>query len=196
MIVADTKVDLKDKLSPYLRSKGYTIKDINFKDIFLSEGYNPLDFIRYNKNTGLYSEQDILTISHALVPDIEGDKDPYWNSAARMYLTSMIAYVLEAYEPHQHTLDKVFDTFLTSTAKSFHEKMIALYNENRKSYAFKLYLLYRNNGKAERMDASIRGVLAEKFANLFGTDLNRMYQQRNRIDFEDLGKEKKVVFIH
>lgn len=195
MIVADTKGDLKDKLSPYLRSEGYTIKHINFKDVFLSEGYNPLDFISFNERTGLYYEQDILTISHALVPDIEGDKDPYWNSSARMYLTSMIAYVLEACEPQEHTLNRVFDTFLSFSATSFHEKMVALYNENINSYAFRIYLLYKNNIKAERMDASIRGVLSEKLSNLFGTDLNKMYKKRNRIDFGDLEKEKTVVFL-
>ncbi len=195
MIVADTKGDLKDKLSPYLRSEGYKIKHINFKDVFLSEGYNPLDFISFNERTGLHNEQDILTISHALVPDIEGDKDPYWNSAARMYLTSMIAYVLEAYEPQEHTLNRVFDTFLTSSAKSFHEKMTDLYRKNIKSYAYRIYLLYRNNTKAERMDASIRGILSEKLSGLFGTDLNEIYQKRNRINFEDLEKEKTLVFL-
>lgn len=195
MIIADTKGDLKDKLSPYLKSRGYEVQHINFKNTIQSDGYNPLDFVSYNKNTRQYNEQSLLTISHALVPDVVGDKDPFWNNSARMYLVSMIAFVLETYPSKEHHLNSVLDVFLKSTGNAFKEKMQELYQQNSESYAFRTYLLYRNNVKSEKTDVSIRAVLAEKFNGLFNKSLSHMYTKSNRINFTDIGKDKTVVFL-
>src|SRR5690625_1481477 len=127
MIIADTKGDLKDKLSPYLKARGYEVRHINFKNIAQSDGYNPLDFVSYNKRTGQYNEQSLLTISHALVPNRVGDMDPFWNNSARMYLISMIAFVLEVYPPKEHHLNSVLNVFLKSTGNAFKKEIQALY---------------------------------------------------------------------
>lgn len=195
MIIADTKGDLKDKLSPYLKSRGYEVRHINFKNTAQSDGYNPLDFVSYNKRTGQYNEQSLLTISHALVPNRVGDKDPFWNNSARMYLISMIAFVLEVYPPKEHHLNSVLNVFLKSTGNAFKEEIQALYQQNPESYAFQTYLLYRNNVKSERTDASIRAVLSERFSGLFNKSLYFMYTNENRIDFSNIGEKKTAVFL-
>lgn len=195
MIIADTKGDLKAKLSPYLQARGYEVRHINFKNTADSDGYNPLDFIYYNKRTGYYDQQSLLTISHALVPDILGDKDPFWNNSARMYLLSMIAFVLEAYPPKEHHLHNVLQVFLKSTGNAFKEQIQALYRRNPESYAYQTYLLYRNNVKSEKTDASIRAVLSEKFNGLFNKSLFYMYTNDNRIDFSNIGEKKTAIFL-
>lgn len=89
-----TKGQLIKDVGPYLKEKGYHVLHLDFTDASSSCGYNPLDFIRYNRRTGMYNEQDILKIADALCPN-EDDHQPFWDHAARMYLEALVGYVLE-----------------------------------------------------------------------------------------------------
>lgn len=59
-------------------------------------GYNPLSFIeRYTDQSYPYNTQDIEMLAEYLCP-IECDKDPFWDYSARMFMATLIAYVMEA----------------------------------------------------------------------------------------------------
>lgn len=113
MIIADTKGNLHDIMKPILENKGYDVISVNLKDIEKSDGYNPIDFIHLNNTKTGYNEQHISTIAQTLFPDNEGDKDPFWINAARMYFTCFLSYVLETLPKFEHNLGTVIKIIST-----------------------------------------------------------------------------------
>lgn len=194
MIIADTKGSLIKEVGPLLEKNGYKIIHINYKNLEESYGYNPFDYIRYNKKQKKYVEQDILSIAANLVP-LTDSKDPFWENAARMYITSMIAYVLECLPKSEHSLDYVMELFNEMPSGNFQKLFKELEETNPKSFAVKTYKMFSDNSKAEKMNESIRGIMAEKLNGLMFNETIKMYKNKNRIDFKSLGKEKTAVFL-
>lgn len=194
MIIADTKGSLITEVGPLLEENGYKLIHINFKNLAESYGYNPFDFVRYDKKRKKYVEQDILKISTSLVSETS-QIEPFWELAARMYLTSMIAYVLECLPKSEHSLEYVFELFMEMNSGNFEKLFCELEEINPKSFAVKTYKMFKDNKKAEKMNESIRGILAEKLNGLMFSETIRIYNNKQRISFKDLGKEKTAVFL-
>lgn len=195
MIIADTKGSLIDEVGPVLKANGYKVILMDFKDLHNAYGYNPLDYIRYDRRRKKYSEQDILTVAQALVPNTKLDRDPYWANAARMYLTSIIAYVMECLPKREHTLKFVTDLFAELNTRNYHKLLEELRQCNPDSYAVKTFDLFRDNGKSERTEGSIIAVLGERLNGLSLEGALKMYRAKKRIQFKDLGREKTAVFL-
>lgn len=192
-IVTDTKGLLFWETAPALRKKGYRVIFMDFTEPALSCGYNPLDYIRYDRRTGSYNEQDVLKIAEALCP-VEDETEPFWDHAARMYMEAMIGYVLECMPASEMTLGSVLKLLSgagTSTAKRFAEHA----KECPDSFAARKYLSLRQTKGAPRMHASILGILAEKLDPLTSSDVLRMYRKPCRIQFRDIAKRKTAVFV-
>lgn len=200
MIVADTKGSLIQEVGPVLERRGYKVHNIDFTDMLGSCGYNPLDYIRYDKRRKKYVEQDIMTIAKALVP-VENSKDPFWDYAAEMYLTSMVGYVLECLPRQEHTLEYVAKLFaeMGTEQKGSLPNGVRLFQElgaqNPASFAYRMFKMYSVTMGAEKMNASILGVLAEKLAPLTYDGPLAMYRKARRVDFKALGQEKTAVFL-
>lgn len=195
MIIADTKGSLLPEVGPVLEANGYRIILMDFKDLHKACGYNPLDYIRYDRRHRKYSEQDILTIAQALVPNTKLDRDPYWANAARMYLTSIIAYTMECLPKREHTLKYVTDLFGELSTRNYHRLLEDLRQSNPDSYAVKTFDLFRDNGKSERTEGSIIAVLGERLNGLGLEGAVKMYSAKKRIRFQDLGRKKTAVFL-
>ena len=61
-IVTDTKGVLRKQIGALLQRRGFRVIELNFSDLLHSSwGYNPLRFVRWDKERGQYCEQDILT---------------------------------------------------------------------------------------------------------------------------------------
>ena len=78
MIISDTKNQLHRRFAKSLAQKGYEVKVIDFVNMNKSCCYNPLANIRRNKK-GRFCEQDILTLSNALIKVTAEDKEPIWH---------------------------------------------------------------------------------------------------------------------
>lgn len=195
MIISDCKGNLYRELSPFLKSRGYVIHNIDFTSLESSSGYNPLKYIRYDKKNKKYSEQDILKLC-ANVVDIEDPRQAFWEQAARMFLAAVIAYVLEAFTPQYHTLTQV-ENFIGSlrSIKSFGEKIDLFALTRPDSIAVRKYNTLRLMTDAEKMTASIFGIMAEKLNSLTFSEANSLYHNKNQIDFKELGKRKTAVFL-
>lgn len=193
-IVADTKGNLIRQVGPVLEEQGYKIINIDFTDMGNGYGYNPLDFVRYDEPYDKYSEQDIMTIAHTLVP-IENGKDPFWDNAAKMYMACMISYVLECLPKEELTLEYVARLIQEMGNGNFGCLIEILAEENPKSFAVKKYRTFSTTRTAEKMHASICGILAEKLDPLTYDSSIKMYSREKRIDFKQLGREKTAVFL-
>lgn len=194
VIVLDTKGSLCEELREPLERRGYTVKNIDFTDLSAGSGYNPLDYVRYDPATGRYSEQDILSLSGCLV-DKFLSKDPYWDNAAQQYLEILIGYVLEALPREEHTMDyvaRLFDLMGTPVFDSLMRELEALKPESTVSRRYRALETIR---VAEKMDASIRGVLSTNLDPLTFDNALALYRKPDRILFAELGRQKTAVFL-
>ena len=194
MVISDTKGSLYKEVGPQLKKRGYEVKNIDFTDLSAGSGYNPLDYIRYNTNTETYNEQDIISISQCLVPQLNG-KDPYWDFAARQYLAVLIGCVLELLPEEEHTLEYVCK-LLTLMGKPALDSMmseIELLKPN--STTAIRYKSVRSIAKAEKMDTSIKGILSTNLDSLSFDEALALYKKPDSIDFAELGRKKTAIFL-
>ena len=202
MVIADTKNSLYVTMGGYLRRHGCEVVNIDLTDTLHSDGYNPLDYIRYDH--GKYNEQDILTLCAALVP-LENSKEPYWERSARTLLASLVGYVLESLPQEEHTLEYVLKLFTAESERQpgssspqlvFRELLRQLGAENPDSFAYRQFLLYSMVQGADRTDACILSFLSEKLAPMSYNGPVHMFNNPKRIDFAELGRRKTVVFLN
>lgn len=194
MIIVDTKGNLYHKTADHLRQKGYTVFLLDFTDIQNSPvGYNPLDFI-HRDEMGEPNEQDIMTISQAILPDESVSTDPFWSRISRLVLETAVAYIL----------DFTSDTTLTSVSTLLAElttgKLDRLLEEvgaiAPDSLCYRRYAMWRNMRQAEKMTASVAGILAEAMAVLSSRGAQRLYADPVRVNFQSVANHKTAVFLN
>lgn len=196
MIVTDTKGALHGQVGGILARRGYDVQEINLADCLSSPwGYNPLDYIRYDSRRDKYNEQDIMTIAAAIVPDEPRNDDPYWHRAARMLLESLIAYTMECLPTEEHNFTSVIKLFATLTDGTFDRLMAELGEIDPDSFAVSRYKLCTSCRAAEKMYASVVGILAEKLSVLTFDGARALISNPQRIDFRALGRKKTAVFL-
>lgn len=195
MIIADTKGNLIKEVGPVLENSGYKIINMNFKDLNQAYGYNPFDYIHFDKELNKYSEQDIMTVASVIIPKPQSKRDPFWELAAKMYLTCIIAYIMECLPEEEHTLKYAVDLMAEISNNNFRKLLTELKEINPDSLAVKLYRLFQYNYRADKTEASIVAILGEKLNGLDFDSLIRMYSCKERIDFKNLGREKTAVFL-
>ena len=194
LIVSDTKGNLYRALAPSLKRRGYKVVKINFNDLAGGYGYNPLDYIRYDPEKGTYSEQDILSLTSALIP-LTSLKDPYWDYAARQYLQVLIPYVLEALPESEHTLEYVSKLAPLMGTPGFRQLINELAMLKPNGTTLMRYNAASVITRAEKMDASIRGILSTNLDPLCFDDALALYSKPEKLDFASLGREKTAVFL-
>lgn len=196
LVVADTKGSLIHEVGPVLKKHGYQVINIDFTDMLSSYGYNPLDYIRYDGKRKTYIAQDIMTIACCLAP-IEDRDDAFWEYSARMYLSSLIGYVMECLPDCEHTIDSVVKLFslMSGSYRMFQQLFEELGTKNPNSFAYQKYQMYRSNTGADKMHNSIIGILGEKLDPLTYDGPLSMCGREKRVDFAQLGRKKTAVFL-
>ena len=194
MIILDTKGSLYEELSRDIERSGFTVKVIDFTNLRKGCGYNPLDYIRYDREKGKYSEQDMITLSTCLVP-LMSSKDPYWDFAARQYLECLIGYVMEALPTEEHTLESVVKLMSYVGTDIFDKLMYEYCTERLDSMVCKRYNSMKTIRTADKMDASIKGILSTNLDPLCFDEELALYSREEKIDFRTFGTEKTALFL-
>lgn len=194
MIVTDTKGDLCQQSRKNLERRGYTVQEINLTDCITSPyGYNPLDYIR--TENGRCHEQDVMTVAAALVP-VGDRRDPFWDLAARSMLASMIAYVMERLPERERTMDSVTRLFREMGSGRFDTLMGELVEIDPECLAAVQYQMFSIGQKAEKMYASIQGILAEKLSPFTYSGVQFLMDHPQKIHLPDIGERRTAVFLH
>lgn len=194
MVVVDTKGNLYRKTADRLRHKGYNVLLLDFTDLQHSPvGYNPLDYVRHDES-GEPNEQDIMTVSNAILPDEAIGNDPFWSRISRLVLESAIAYVLEY--TSDTTLTSVADLMAELTTGSFDRLFTEIGEINPDSLCYRRYALWRNMRQAEKMTASVAGIVGEALAVLTSRGARGLYDNPTRVNFYDLAERKSAVFLN
>ena len=194
MIILDTKGSLYGELSDILEYCGYDVRLLDFRNLTHGCGYNPFDFIRYDEKKDRYSEQDIMSLTNCIVASLNS-KDPYWDVAARQYLSCLISYTLEALPEEEHNLITVSKLLNIISTDTFEKLMYELSREKPDSSAYLRYINIKGIRSAERMDASIKGILSTNLDPLCFDDAKTLYENPNKIDFARFGRKKTVLFL-
>ena len=194
MVVVDTKGNLYHKTADCLRKKGYNVLLLDFTDLQHSPvGYNPLDSVRRDENNEP-NEQDIMAISNAILPNETVGNDPFWSRISRLVLESAIAYVLEY--TSDTTLTSVADLLAELTTGRLDRLFTEVGEMEPNSLCYRRYALWRNMRQAEKMTASVAGILGETLSVLTSRGAKELYENPVRVKFHDLAERKTAVFLN
>ena len=201
LIVADTKGNLYRLYGEHLRKKGYTVMYMDFTEVaYTPWGYNPLAYIRKSRDVELhrngdyYSEQDVKKVAQAICPRTNS-KEPFWDEAAQMYLEAIILFVLNLLPQEQHNLYEVY-SFLSKMGTPALENMIEEECTAHPDSAFARKIgMIRQNAVADRMDASIKGVLAQHLDVVTYSGVKRMFCMKQQVDMDAFLKDKTALFL-
>lgn len=195
-IVADTKGNLHKAYGTHLRSLGYETAVIDFVDCLHSpNGYDPIQLIGRNEETGRFKEQDILRISAALCPVSALAREPYWEQAAQMLLSSLIALALERFTEESRTMETV--CYLATRLGS--DWLDGLFEDlaisDPQSFAVREYRLATINKEADKMSASVIGILVNALHPLSFDGTKHLYGAQRQVDIPTLGHKKTALFV-
>ncbi len=196
MIIADTKGNLYYKFKDYLKEKGYKVFLLDFKNLYSTDqcGYNPLHYIKYDETYSQYNEQDIIKIANILSP-VETAKDPFWEKSAKNYIAILISYILETESKENHTLNKVFNLFNLLEHPKIEELFKNLAKKKPDCFASRNYNQILEAKKTDKTYNCIKMFISEKLQTLSTLVLNNLYNNKNMINIEAIGKEKTAVFL-
>ncbi len=188
--MADTKNSLRAETEAVLRQNGYKVLSLDLCG-GPSSGYNPLDYIRLDPKTNRHNEQDIMAVSAALIP-IETPRDPFWEFSARIYLESIIGYVLESLPEEEHTMDSVVRLSREIGTGRLSKLMDELAVLDPDSFAARRYSICRDGEKADRTNACVLMFLAEKLAPLDYAGARAMFHNPDKIGL----RRPRVLSFH
>ena len=194
-LVMDTKGLLYREVGPILADLGYEIQNIDFTDVCGTVGYDPLDHIRRDPETGEPSQKDIISVAGTLCP-VQNFHDSFWDLAASNFLASYIAYVLETYPRELQTMDSVIELYESATSpKDLKELYGNLARTHPDSYALRIYRRVSSGFDADKMHSSIMGILAEKMMTLAFKEAFALYHMPKKVDFAALGHRPIALFV-
>ena len=192
-VVLDSKGRLYQEMATYLFEHGYKVDRLDFTTMDGTLGYDPLHHIRWRRGRPL--GQDIVAIASALFPRDDMGQDPFWASAAASYLASYIAYVFEALPDTEWSMASAVSVFEQACSGDSAAMFNELAKQDPESYAVKLFRRARTTARAEKMHASIMGIIAATIFPLTFDDALASFRQPNQVDFRALGHERRALFV-
>lgn len=194
MIITDTKGTLRRETEDVLKQNGYHVMEVNLADTSASScGYSPFDYMRADQE-GNYSGEDIMKAASCIVP-VESAYEPVWDLSARMYLECIIGYVLQCLPENEHTMESVVLLFTEMSTGKFDRLMNELCSQEPRCFAAIRYRMFRSTAAADRMYASIMGMLAEKLNVYISGRAKMLEEMPQRIQFAELGRRKAALFL-
>lgn len=211
LVVSLAKRDLFYRYAPVFAKRGYKVYDLDFTSSFSPYGYDPLQYIKNDK--------DILSLAKTIIsfgsPDslAKGD-DLYWYQGAISFLAAEIGLILQ-YECNPLHIQMDFDkkeikapTFLdildihrnlniTFIRDSITTPLQYLFDaEERRSpgnFACRHWNTVKN--LPSKTFSCIFSIVNASLENLFIPSVEKIIANKNQIDLSKIGEEKSIVFI-
>lgn len=191
--ICDPKGQLYKVWGKYLVDKGYKIRLVDFIHPDMSDGYNPMDYLKIS--------QDIAKLASVITnsKESEGTRcDPYWDRMTILLLCAIIGYMKET-----NSKEMTFREILRLVRLGERED-----SDDKSSELRKLFDSHKRRHpdswaceKFEAVDTApyktydcIRSTLAAKFSALDTEEL-RMMMKKGGFDFTSVAREKTAVFV-
>jgi len=187
-IFTDPKGELYDRTAGIYKKHGYNVHVINLADPKFSDGYNPLSHIRGT------TDVDIIAKIISKKDDKGGGKggDPFWDQTSEALLKAMIYYILFNRPKEEHSLASCLS-------------LVRLGGENEGEDLRDLFMDLPFDNPARRCFETIRLGSEKTFSNIlvslaakleaFDSEEIAALTSTNTIEFENLAKEKSVVYF-
>ena len=158
-VVTDPKGNLYAIYADYLRSKGYEVLNLDFR--------NPNNSITYNIISKAGTEDDIASLAHMIIFSNHDviQTDPFWDEAAELLLTAVLAYFRFHLPMKDRTFENVvrllncsdLDSDFVNSESAIDLIFRELGEEDPNCFAYRKYCAFRNG--AEKTMRSIFIVL-------------------------------------
>jgi len=194
LIVSDTKCNLYRHFKDELIAKGFKVSILDFVHPETSCQYNPLRYIRRYSN-GKYREQDVLSLATSLVPSMD-KKEPFWEMAARTYISYLIGYVLETLPPSEQNLYQVSRMHRLFSLTRGEDQFYKHASSDPTSFSSRKYLHIKGSMTADRTWACISEFATQALSIYDTNTILHMIGRGISLDLRSFGSEKHVLFLN
>ena len=195
-VVTDPKGTLLPEVGTFLRRKKYRIKCLNLINFKKSMKYNPLAYIR--------SEKDILKLVNAMIMNTKGEGEKsgedFWVKAERLYYTALIGYIWYEAPDYEKNFITLLDLINASEAReddeTYQSPVDLLFAEleakEPEHFAVKQYKKFKMAaGK------TLKSILISCGARLAPFDIKELrdLMEYDELELDTLGDEKTALFV-
>jgi type IV secretion system protein VirD4 len=183
MVITDPKGEIYEATAKLKEQQGYEVRLINFKEMLISDRYNPIDYITKE----VEAEQVANTI---VINSMQGQKPDFWTKAEIALLKTLLLYV--KYEmPAEANLANV--KRILTTHGSTPEEMDEFFSNLEPDHpAFSAYQIVRM--ASDKVRDSIFVSLAITLSKFDAKDV-RKFTETSDFLLDDIGKKKMIVYV-
>jgi type IV secretion system protein VirD4 len=194
-IVADPKGEILRDVGPLLEQKGFDITVFDLINMELSDGYNPLSYLRDDK--------DALKLVSNLIknttPKTSKSDDPFWEKAESALLTALILYLIHEAPENEQNFSTIMVMIENAGAREDDESyqspldmlFDALEEIEPEHIALKQYKIFKQ--AAGKTAKSILISAAVRLAAFNLPEISRI-TSHDDMDLGSLGERKRAVF--
>ena len=195
-VVTDPKGTVLNEVGKALKEGGYAIKVLNTINFKKSMHYNPLAYIR--------SEKDILKLVNTIIANTIGEGnqsgEDFWVKAERLYYSALIGYIWYEAPDDEKNLNTLIEMINASEAReddeSFENPIDKLFKEleqeNPEHFAVRQYKKYKlAAGK------TAKSILISCGARLAPFDIAELREltEDDELELDTLGDKKTALFV-
>ena len=195
-VVTDPKGTLLPEVGSFLERKRYRIKCLNLINFKKSMRYNPLAYIR--------SEKDILKLVNALIMNTKGEgeksSEDFWVKAERLYYSALIGYIWYEAPEEERNFITLLDLINASEAReddeTYQSPVDILFQQLEEKepdhFAVKQYRKFKMAaGK------TLKSILISCGARLAPFDIKELrdLMETDEMELDTLGDSKAALFV-
>ncbi|WP_048883001.1 VirD4-like conjugal transfer protein, CD1115 family [Bacillus sp. 445_BSPC] len=184
MVITDPKGEIYEASAKFKKEQhGYEIRLVNFKEMLISDRYNPIDYIT--------KEVEAEEVANTIVLNsMNGQKPDFWTKAEIALLKTLLLYV--KYEcPTEANLANV--KRILTTHGSTPEKMDTFFKRLEPDHpAFSAYQIVAM--ASDKVRDSIFVSLAITLSKFDASDV-RKFTETSDFQLDDIGKRKMIVYV-
>ena len=194
VIITDTKSELYESTSEFLRDQGYTVRVFNLIEMEHSDSWNCLSEVGGN-------EIMAQTFCDIVLSNTSGDsRDAFWFNAELNLLKALVLYVSLEMPPEKRNLGQVYEMLTTENERSLTRIMNSIRREHINKFtgevmppspAFAPFSIFMQSSETVRTSVIIG--LGSKL-QVMQAQLVRNITSYDEIDLELPGKEKCAYF--
>lgn len=201
LVVTDTKGNLHKELTPALEEAGYEVLHLDLTNPKESIGYNPVDYIPYDEESGTYDQNEIASFAETLYGNATSTREPYWDEAGKALLRSVISTTVEMTENKEHntrTIRKLFELVKANgkggEKSRYWHLMESLRREDPDNYGAAQYD-YAFSESVESTANCIRMITGNKLSYFLTREIDELLSKEDRIDILQLAQKKTALFV-
>ncbi len=197
MVITDPKGEIYEEAAGLLKSKGYNIVVLNFREPQKGNCWNPLALpYELYKNGNTDKAMELLDDVAANILYEEGNKDPFWEKTAADYFVGLTLGLFEDAKPEQININSV--SLMTSIGEEKYGPRSTYIKEyfNGKDPSSASYISASGTVFApEETKGSILSTMRQKIRIFASRENLSEMLARSDFDMSTIGTEKTAIFI-